>query len=127
MEYRVNNTTITYDARGKKQWGEESVLLQDAIDLSEPTAWHDQGFTIEKLFEPALYTTFANNTRLLLQRLWKEAGLSLPENFPLDQYHTLTNDLATHLAAVEKTKLLPVSDFPVSIGMLEQQISTICK
>jgi len=127
MEYRVNNTTITYDAQGEKQWGKESVLLQDAVDLSEHTSWHDQGFTIEKLFEPAQYTLFSDNARLLLRRLWKEAGLSLPENFPLDQYHTLTNDLTTHLAAVEKTKLLPVSDFPVSIEMLEQRISAICK
>lgn len=127
MEYRVNDTTITYDARGEKQWGEESVLLNDAIDLSAHTPWHETGFTIEELFVPSAYTVFSDNTRSLLQRLWTEAGLSIAENFPLDQYHTRTNDFSAHLAAVEKTKLLPVSDFPIPIETLEQRISGICK
>lgn len=126
MEYRVNDTTIRYDALGEKQWGREEVLLNDAIDLSKDTSWHARGFTIEKLFEPALQASFHDNTCRLLYRLWRDAGLIVPESFPLDQYHTLTDDLTAHLAAVEKTKLLPVSDFPVPVEILEDRISAIC-
>lgn len=127
MEYRVNDTTIRYDALGEKQWGHDAVLLTDAIDLSKETSWHARGFTIEKLFEPALQTFFRDTTRTLLYRLWHEAGLIIPENFPLDQYHTLTNDVTAHLAAVEKTKLLSVKDFPVPVEKLEDRIGVICK
>jgi Phytanoyl-CoA dioxygenase (PhyH) len=126
MEYRINNTTLKYDVIGSRHWGEERTLLKDAIDLTENTPWHETGFIIEQLFEPKTYAVFARRTKSLLLKCWRSAGLAVDENFEPDQYHTLIHDYKTHLAAVEKTRLLQVSDFPVPVQQMEERISEIC-
>jgi hypothetical protein len=45
------------------------------------------------------------------------------KNFMLDQYHTLVRDIKTHLASIEKTKLLSTMEFPVEIALLEDRVS----
>ena len=123
----MNGTNLQYEATGEREWGEESVLLDQAIDLTAATDWHANGFTIETLFDASTYAEFVHQTQLLLLRRWREAGLALKDNFQLDQYHTLIKGSRTHLQAVEKTKLLPSVDFPVPIQIIEDRVSEICK
>jgi len=127
MEYTVNGINLKYDVNGERSWGEELVLLHQAVDLTEATHWHDRGFTVEILFDADTYTAFFKQTQFLLLQCWKQAGLLLEEGFRLDQYHTVVQDFKTHLAAVEKTKLLPMEDFPVQVQRIEERISEICK
>ena len=126
MKYTVNDTIIQYNALGERQWGEDAVLLNEAIDLTASTRWAEKGFTIEKLFDATTAVAFAQNTKSLLLSLWRNTGLNIPEDFPLEKYHEVVPDFQQHLAAVQYTKLLDTKDFPVSVGLLETRISEIC-
>src|SRR5687768_7918228 len=108
MEYIVNDTMLRYEARGTRSWGENFTLLDNAIDLTRNTSWHEKGFTIENLFDESTFAAFTQRTKSLLHQCWKDAGLVFNADFQLDQYHTLVNDFESHLKAIEKTKLLHV-------------------
>jgi hypothetical protein len=127
MEYCVNKVNLKYEVTGPRHWGEERTLLREGIDLTAGTQWHASGFTIEALFDTSTYAAFSERTKSLLISCWKNAGLPVEDNFKLDQYHTVINNYQTHLNAVDKTKLLQVSDFPVPIQQIEDRISEICK
>jgi hypothetical protein len=126
MKYEINDVAISYEPENLRQWGDDIVLLHQAVDLTKNTSWADAGFTICPLFEEPIATTFHNKCRELLLSSWRKAGLDVPTHFDLVGYHSLAPDLATHLAAVEQTKLIDVQDFPVPIQKLEQRISEIC-
>jgi hypothetical protein len=126
MEYSVKGYNFSYNAQGEKVWGDDAVLLDTSTDLTINTPWHNTGYTIEKLFDDSLYNTFTDNVYRLLISCWREAGLTIPDQFSLQKYHKVATDFETHLRAVEKTKLLSVSDFPIPIHRLEERISAIC-
>ncbi|HEY5745299.1 MAG TPA: hypothetical protein VIU12_04400 [Chryseolinea sp.] len=126
MKYTVNNTDLSYEVTGPRAWGDERVLLNEAVDLTAATPWGATGFSIEQLFDAATYSTFMHNTRMLLLKSWREAGLALGDDFDLEQYHTLVPDFDGHLKAIEKTKLLFTKDFPVPVRMVEDRISDLC-
>lgn len=127
MKYKVNKSDLQYSADGKTFRGDSSVLLDSAIDLTAKTNWAKDGFTIEKLFDQNTFQTFKANNKSRLLKCWRDAGLSLPDDFSLDQYHQLVYTREEHLMAVEKTKLLGVEFFPVDIHILEKRISEICE
>ncbi|HEY9044705.1 MAG TPA: phytanoyl-CoA dioxygenase family protein [Ohtaekwangia sp.] len=127
MEYIANGRHYSYHSQGERMWGNDTVLLDSSIDLTSGKPWHATGFTIEKLFDDSLYSTFSKNVYALLIDRWQQAGLPVQHNFPLQNYHTIAPDFETHIRAVDKTKLLSVSDFPVPIQLLEERISEICK
>jgi len=127
MKYVVNNQALSYEAHGENIRGKNVTLLKNAVDLTAQTAWAKTGFSIEKLFLPTTYQAFANATHTLLLDLWRSAGLNVPDNFLLDQYHTLTSRPEAHLAAIDKTRLLFTDDFPLGITALENRISEICQ
>lgn len=127
MEYRVNGVNLTYEVSGERNWGEDIVLLNQAVDLTGGTDWQGHGFTVESLFDTNTNIVFFQRTQSLLIQRWREAGLPVDDNFQLDEYHTLIKDFNTHLAAVEKTKLLPLQDFPVPVQLIEDRVSEICK
>jgi ectoine hydroxylase-related dioxygenase (phytanoyl-CoA dioxygenase family) len=126
MKYTVNGLTQEYTVAGARCWGNNIKLLDGAVDLTQNTPWHETGYTVEKLFEDDCYTDFKKNTHNLLIDLWQNAGLNLKSDFELCHYHTVAKEKETHLAAVEKTKLLDVSQFPIPIQELEQRISVLC-
>lgn len=126
MEYTVNNRTLSYHAAGNTHRGQDEVLLSKAIDLTAGTSWHDAGLTIEKLFTAGQYESFMDETHRLLLNLWREAGLAMPDHVQPWQYHTFAGNTHTHLAAVEKTKLIPATKFPCGIELMEKRIAEIC-
>jgi hypothetical protein len=126
MRYTVNGRTLEYSALGECAWGSDIRLLDQAIDLTKDTSWHQAGYSVENLFTPNVFENFKQKTRNLLIDLWREAGLQVTPNFELDQYHKLAKEQKVHLAAVEKTKLLDVSEFPIPIKQLADRISTLC-
>jgi hypothetical protein len=127
MQYTVNNELLSYTAEGDKQWGNNKVLLHDATDLSAKLPDNKQGFVIERFFPDEDYRKFRTAVHGLISELWKASGINIPDNFELDQYHTVAGDSETHFAALEKTKLLQVEMFPGGISGLEERISAICK
>ncbi len=127
MKYELNKKEIKYKAEGEKTSGDDTVLLHQAIDLTYGKSWGEKGFTIERLFEESTYHEFKTKTSALLISLWGKAGLDLSIDFELSQYHTVAASKDLHIAAIEKTKLLSISEFPVSIQLIEQRISEICK
>ena len=127
MKYTVNNIDIQYSSEGKTMRGDDCVLLQTDVDLTVKTRWAKKGYTIENLFDENNYHLFKTNTKSLLLKCWRDAGLTPSEFFPLDQYHNLVQTNEAHLAALEKTKLLSVKFFPMDIQILENRISEICK
>jgi hypothetical protein len=126
MEYTVNGVSISYQASGEKTWGDHRVMLEEAVDLTASTSWHGNGFTIEPFIDAESFRLFRQQTRDLLLNCWKSAGLVPSDDFKLDQYHTLVENFKEHLAAVEKTKLLPVEEFPLPLKQLEDRVSQIC-
>ncbi|MBL0740311.1 phytanoyl-CoA dioxygenase family protein [Chryseolinea lacunae] len=127
MEYKVNGVALSYEPVGSRAWGEANVLLDAAVDLTAATSWAETGFGVQQLFSPDLFAEFSKRTRALLLRLWQEAGLTVDENFLLENYHRLVPDFTTHLRAVDKTKLLNVADFPIAIADVEARISELCR
>ncbi|SHH33181.1 hypothetical protein SAMN04488109_3735 [Chryseolinea serpens] len=127
MKYTVNDTELSYEVTGPRAWGDERVLLNDAVDLTAATPWSATGFSIEQLFDAATYSTFMYNTRRLLLKSWHEGGLSVDDDFDLEQYHTQVRDFEEHLKAIERTKLLSTKDFPVPVRMVEDRISELCQ
>ena len=126
MEYTVNGVNISYEVSGEKTWGEQHILLEQAVDLTASTSWHTHGFTIEPFIDTKSFSLFRQQTRALLLDCWRKAGLVLSDDFKLDQYHTLVNTFNEHLSAVDKTKLLPIEEFPIPINQLEDLVSQIC-
>ena len=126
MEYTVNGRRLSYDTQGEKSWGEDRVPLEQGVDLTAQTHWHSKGFTIDPFLDQRTFDSFSKQTHELLIDCWKKAGLDPAEGFALDQYHTLVTDFRQHLAAVDKTKLLPVQDFPIPVTLLEDRVSQIC-
>lgn len=126
MEYMVNGMRLSYDTQSEKSWGDETVLLDEAVDLSALTNWHSRGFSIEPFLDEQGFDLFSRQTYALLISCWKKAGLDPGTGFRLDQYHTLVKDFNQHLSAIDQTKLIPVEDFPIPLGLLEDRISAIC-
>lgn len=126
MQYQINNTIISYEAEGQRQFGSEHILLQQGLDLTSKNSWGVEGFTIETLFSSELYKDFKKEVSNLLMRCWHDAGLQIPESFSLQDYHTLITKPELHLAAIDKTKLLNTSLFPLGISEIERRISTLC-
>src|SRR5688572_11051722 len=106
MEYTVNDITLSYTVEGNTHRGKDEVLLSKAVDLTAGTPWHHTGLIIETLFSARQYELFIHETYNLLVSLWCEAGLMIPDHFQVWQYHSLATDAATHLSAIEKTRLL---------------------
>src|SRR5690349_20444909 len=111
MKYTVNHTELSYEVTGPRAWGDERILLNDAVDLTAATSWSATGFSIEQLFDAATYSTFLYNTRRLLLKSWSECGLAVDDDFDLEQYHTQVRNFEEHLKAIERTKLLSTKDF----------------
>lgn len=126
MKYRLNEKIVEYVAEGKANAGDDTILLHKAIDLSKGMPWSSDGFTIAPLLENKLFPTFLSETKSLLISLWKKAGVTLSSDFNPSHYHTIIKNQEQHLAAVEQTKLISTEDFPISIRLIEQRISTIC-
>lgn len=126
MKYKVNDSDLQYNAEGQKIKGEDRVLLHHAIDITAKTSWHNEGYTISKLFDTETYRTFIANTRNLLLDLWRKAGLPISNDFRLENYHTLATTKDIHLTAVEQTKLIGTELFPINIRVLEELVSTTC-
>jgi len=126
MEYEVSGRKISYEVGGEREYGTDQIMLTDAVDLTSKTRWHKKGFTVEPLFPSTQFEEFKKNTNTLLVELWRKAGLLIHENFPIDQYHTVASNQPIHLRAVDQTKLLSTSLFPINISLLEQRISEIC-
>src|SRR5260370_8836085 len=112
MKYKINKKEISYRAEGEKTKGDDAVLLHRAIDLTFGRKWGEDGFTTEKLFEEGVHQDFKTKTKALVISLWQIAGLDISDNFDLSQYHLLAANKNLHLAAAEKTKLLPQHHFP---------------
>ena len=126
MEYTVNGINISYETPGEKSWGDDRVLLEHAVDITASTRWHSKGYTIEPFLDPESFKLFKQQTRALLLDCWKKAGLAPANDFKLDQYHTLVKDFSEHVSVLDKTKLLPIEEFPLSLKLLEDRVSQIC-
>lgn len=126
MQYTVNGKVIQYDVSNSVARGDDVVLLNSARDLTEGQPWHDKGYVVEKLFDRKEdFTHFITASHDLLYRRWREAGLQVPADFPPEKYHQLTGARETHLAAIDKTKLLPLSDFPILLNKITDRVSAI--
>jgi len=125
MKYDLNKKEITYQVEGKRIFGNETVLLHRAVDLTQGKSWGGKGFTIEKFSMTSCFHV-QEKTKELLISLWKESGLPIDENLELDQYHAYANKKNTHLNVVDKTKLLFTSAFPIPIQVIGATYSEIC-
>jgi len=126
VKYELNNHPVHYFPEGEKTSGTPTVLLHQAIDLTASTAWSKAGYTVESLFDKDTFGLFQSEATLLILNCWQNAGLPVSPGFKLDQYHTLIDTQAQHLAAVAHTKLLPATKFPLGIHRIEKRIAEIC-
>ncbi|HEV8512823.1 MAG TPA: hypothetical protein VGQ59_06085 [Cyclobacteriaceae bacterium] len=127
MEYHLNKTKVVYRTEGSKISGDDKVLLHKAIDLTSGKPWGKNGYVVSKFLDDPAFEKFEGETKKLILSLWMKSGLSIPDDFQLDQYHTLAFNQSLHLSAIEQTKLLSVTDFPVPISEIENRISEICE
>ncbi len=127
MEYTVNGIQLQYKLQNNSVWGDDRVLLHDATDLTAHTVWHDAGFVISPLFPDSTDADqFLEKAAALLRSKWKESGLDIPNDFRLTSYHRVVRDLNQHLMAIDRTKVLPVAEFPWDIDSIIQRVSELC-
>lgn len=126
MKYDVGGVKLSYEVEGECFFGDERVLLDDAIDLTSNTPWSSKGYTIEKLFSEADFSRFHQETEQLIRRCWIKAGLENAQGIELTRYHTCISDYSMHRKCVDQTKLLPIEDFPGGVGIIEDRISQMC-
>ena len=126
MEYIVNGQILRYYSEGEVTRGRDEILLDHAVDLTQLTSWASRGYGLEKLFDAEQNKELKRGAKDLLLRCWRDAGLVLPEDMLLENYHSVANDRESHLKAVDKTKLLSIDRFPIPIEILENRVSTIC-
>jgi ectoine hydroxylase-related dioxygenase (phytanoyl-CoA dioxygenase family) len=126
MEYSVNGKTLRYEPSNEVLRGDNVVLLSQARDLTQGRLWHKAGFSVEKLFDHEDdFADFISACKKILYRCWREAGLNVPAEFPLEKYHILASDQAKHFSAIEKTRLLSLDDFPIAIRQITDRVATI--
>jgi hypothetical protein len=125
MEYKVNDSILSYTAVGDKAWGEDIVLINSGIDLTAKTEWHSEGYSIQKLFAVEEFGFFQKGIKKILIDLWKKSGLPVDEDSYLNQYHLFAKTKEEHLKAVEGTKLISVAALPGSVQKLEKRITEI--
>jgi ectoine hydroxylase-related dioxygenase (phytanoyl-CoA dioxygenase family) len=126
MEYFAAGRTLRYQVSNRIVRGDDLVLLDHAVDLTRGLTWSDRGYTIETLFEDETeFSAFTVACRRLLYRCWSQAGIEIPHGFSLEHYHRLANDQATHRRAIEETRMLSLSEFPVPFGQIIDRVSAI--
>ncbi|MEM9672272.1 MAG: hypothetical protein ACFB15_10070 [Cyclobacteriaceae bacterium] len=112
---------------GDRRYGPDEVLLAAHDDLTQQADWAEIGFTVAPFLLDTIYQEFMTGVRDLFRRFFQQAGIKLPENVPMNQYHRLTNfDDEIHLAIVNQAKLLSTEDFPVALNWVEQRVSELC-
>jgi hypothetical protein len=127
MDYTVNDQRLSYTPTGETKRGDEITLLNHADDLTALSEWNNIGFTIEKLFDEKTFAEFDKLVRQLLRKLWSKAGFNSESNFELNEYHLFADTWDKHLRAINETKLLSTTDFPLGVDHIENRISEICK
>lgn len=126
LQYTLNGDTLRYEAEGQTTVGPNHCLLDRDGDLTSGNDWSAQGYTVVPLFPKDIYETFQRQTVDLVLQCWREAGLGVPNGFAPEYYHRIAADQASHLRAVERTKLLPTERFPGGIDVIEERISDLC-
>lgn len=128
MDYTVNGKTLRYQVSNPTRRGDDHILLNHARDLTRGLSWHRPGYVVEKLFDrDEDFASFISACRELLYACWRDAGLNVSANFPPDQYHLLADNHIKHRSAIEKTKLLTLSDFPVPVQRITDRVSALLK
>lgn len=125
MKYTINNIVIEYNPEGEVTYGDKTILLNQAHDLTKLTSWHNRGYSVEKLFDDRLTRILRDNSIGLLKNVWSDVGLNVPDDFDPSNYHRLVADDENHLKAVNQTKLISINNFPVDIYFLEKRISDL--
>ena len=126
MKYRTDKTSLSYQAQNSSSKGKDEILLNSADDLTA-NAWGEKGFTVEPLYSSEEYFHFKRETETLVRSLWRKSGLKVFDDFDLEEYHHIAGSTELHLAAVDQTKLIGTSLFPLGVEKLEERISEICE
>ncbi|MEO1051675.1 MAG: phytanoyl-CoA dioxygenase family protein [Bacteroidota bacterium] len=126
MDYTVNGHQLAYDAQGSKAFGNDTVLLENADDLSAAAPWNDSGFTVSEL-PSDIFQEVTSGLRTLLINILRNAGLPVTQDFNLEQYHWLVDgNYDRHLAVIQETKLREMADFPGDVNQFIACIEEIC-
>lgn len=124
---QIEGETIIMEVEGETLYGADEILLLQDDDLTKESMWHNDGYTVQDFLNPEEFNTLhAGITDLVKGFVEKEVGKTLP-TFTLQNYHTFCSDNEVHLNVVRNfQKCLPIENFPVDFGMLDERISEIC-
>ncbi len=123
----IEDEEITMQVEGETLFGSEEVLLFNDDDLTENSAWHNEGFTVQPFLSTSEFEKInAGVTEIIRSFIEKETQQKYP-GFILEKYHEFCADNALHLKVVSNfQKCLPIEAFPVSFEILDKRISEIC-
>ncbi|MEQ9440369.1 MAG: hypothetical protein RIG62_15045 [Cyclobacteriaceae bacterium] len=119
---------VSYEVAGARRFGPDEVLLAGHDDLTQTTDWAETGYQVAPFLSNDAFQTFMSGVQALFQSFFQKAGISMPEEAALDQYHQLTHfDDVQHLAIVNQAKLLENKKFPIPVRLLEERVSELCR
>lgn len=121
------NQPVEYPVEGPRRYGPDEVILASHDDLTQATDWADAGYRVAPFLSADDHSRFISGVHERFRLFFNAVGISLPEDFRLDQYHHFTHfDDPLHLAVVDQAKLLETEDFPLPVSRIEERVSELC-
>jgi hypothetical protein len=127
MKANINAREVHYHIEGESGQAENQVLLANSIDLTSGTPWADVGYTIATFLPAPEQQKLQAGLEALVREALGVAGVSVADDFPIQDYHKVIGDnQQRHLAVVNLTKEYSLERLPVPVELLEKRVSELC-
>lgn len=124
--FEIGSETLRYEIEGETAYGPDQVLLRQDDNLVHGTVWDQQGFTIEKFLEPALFDQLIAGTEELIHRLVNQHDEGKAPKFKLKDYHRYVNDELHAKVITELRDGFDMGELPILVDHIESRVSEVC-
>lgn len=127
MHVTINSSELEFNIVGETLTGEETVLLEQDVNLLANTDFDDTGYKIFDALTQEEFNTLKQGFTDLIARYMRIEGIEIPEDFELVNYHKYITDDAMHLRVVGHIqKGIDIKEFPLPVSLLDSKVGQIC-
>jgi len=126
VTFKLGDGVFSRDVAGETFFGDDHVLLDKDDNLLAGAPFEPQGYVVGKLFDSADdYVALQRCLTGELRRIMKEVGITTPDDFRIEQYHTFVDD-KTHDEVAKKIQSgFSMSIFPFPVDTIEKRVSAL--
>jgi hypothetical protein len=126
VTFKLGDGEYSRDVAGETFFGGDFVLLDGDDNLMKGAPYEAQGYTVGKLFDsPDDYVTLQRCITNEVRRVMKEVGVSTPDDFRIEQYHTLVDGAAHNEVAKKIQSGFSMGVFPFPVDTIEKRVSAL--